>query len=62
MSRGRSILEWASAVLAAALLIGALPGCERTIGDEDFEESGGGATPEPTPEPTPSPTPNVEVG
>ncbi len=53
MRRGRSMLDWASAGFAALALIGALAGCERTIDDEDFNDSedGGGATPGPVPTP-----------
>ncbi len=61
MSRGRPILELAFAGFAALALIGALPGCERSIGDEDFEEVGGGETPVPTaPIQSPNPTPCVD--
>ncbi len=52
MSRGRSMLDWASAGFAALALIGALPGCERTIDDEDFNDpEDGGSTPGPVPTP-----------
>jgi hypothetical protein len=60
VSRGRSVLEWAFAAVVALALLGALPGCERTISDEEFEDSGGGATPAPTEVPTPTPIPDVE--
>jgi len=48
VSRGWSILEWACAGFAALALIGALPGCERTIGDEGNRNG-------------PTPTPGIAI-
>jgi hypothetical protein len=62
MNRSRSVLEWIAVGVAALAVLGTVSGCERSINDEDFEESN--RTPAPTAEPTPipSPTPDPEFG
>ena len=60
MNRSRSVLEWIAVGVAALAVLGTVSGCERTISDEDFEESE--KTPAPTAEPTPEPTPPPTEG
>jgi hypothetical protein len=55
MNRSRSVLEWIAVGVAALAVLGIVSGCERSINDEDFEESD--RTPAPTAVPTPAPTP-----
>jgi hypothetical protein len=55
MNRSRSVLEWIAVGVAALAVLGTVSGCERTISDEDFEESERTPPPEEGPGPTPTP-------